>query len=312
MRLLTLVACIASCKACNPQISPNFDTSPDSDPEEETGDSTDSMVDTSPPPMCEQIEVEPNNNDGEATVIVREKEACGEFGGGLDLDFYEFETRTAGWLEIDVASAERGTAADVNLSMESDDGLQLTMQDGAGSADPYVLVPVPGPDTWFLILNEERVQGGEDDYEYFFHVSEAKAPFVADANELDEHDSWETAQPITVDELVYGTLENNDERDWYVLETPAEKVQLRAEITAHRMGSPLDAKLILWKLDKDTNELSDSWEEWADTNPFDVGLDPAFERTGGGGEVWYLQVLKSTGGTGPLYWYTIHISEVAE
>ena len=311
MRILSLLACFASCKACNPQVTPIFETGGDSGEREETGDSTDSVVDTAPPPLCEQVEVEPNDAGEDATVIAREREACGEFSGGLDLDWFEFETRAAGWIEIDIDAGERGSAADVNLSLVSEDDLALTIQDGAGSSDPYVLVPVPGADTWHLILNEERVQGGDEDFEYFFHVSEAKEPISYDGVEEEDHDGWETAQELAVGERVFAKIEETAERDWYVIHTPDDKTVLRAEVTAHRLGSPLDAKLVMWMESEEGGALADDWAEWTDTNPFDVGMDPAFERVGDG-DTWYLQVFKSTGGAGPLYWYTIEVNEVSE
>ncbi|HJN74465.1 MAG TPA: hypothetical protein QGF58_11080 [Myxococcota bacterium] len=312
MGLLSVLACWASCKACNPQVTPpRFDTSPDS-AGKESADSVDSR-DTAPPPMCAQPEQEPNNNDTEPTFIAREREACGEISQSFDLDYYEFETRTAGWIEIDVDAAERGSAADLVFGLGSEGGHALLAGKGAQSSDPYILVPVPGADTWRLAMAEQDPgQGADEGYEYFFHVSEAKSPITPDSVEVEDHGSWDLAQPIVLGEVVYATLVEGDERDWYVLTTPDAKVQLRAEIVAHRLGSPLDTRLVMWKTTKEGDSLKSSWEEWADTNPFDVGNDPAFERTGGGGEVWYLQVLEARNGTGELYWYTITVNEVSE
>lgn len=311
MPVLALLACWASCKACNPQVNPQFETARPETGEDETADTQDSVIDTAPPPLCEQVEEEPNNKQDEATPIRREAEACGEFTGGLDLDYYLFETRGAGWLEIDVDAGERGSSADVNLSLESEGGYRLTMQDGAGSADPYVLVPVAGEDSWYLTLNEERVQGDEEGFEYFFHVSEAKAPMTFDRVEAEDNDDWTTAEDLPIGEVIYGVIDDTSDRDWFKVTTPSAKGSLRVEVVAHRKGSPLDARMFLWKETKE-GELADEAEEMFETNPFDVGLDPAFERTGGGNEVWYLQVLRLEGGAGPLYWYTLSVTEVSE
>ncbi|MCP4807833.1 MAG: hypothetical protein GY884_21020 [Proteobacteria bacterium] len=308
MLLASFLGLQLGCTTCTPGI-PNIDTSK---PDNETGGDSqhDSEPDdTAPPPPCEQPEVEPNNNGGDATPIVLEKLACGEFTAGLDLDFYTAETTGSGWFEIDVDAGDMGSAANVLLSISNEDeDLKATQQASATSADPRMVVPLPAADTWTLILNEETAQGGESGYDYEFRFSQTKDPVTWDLVEDAGHGSWDAAQELDVGTTLFGTIEDVAERDWYVIHTPADKVDLSIEIVAHREGSPLDARFQIWMAED--GELKETPEASAYTHPTEPGADPALTKSAHD-ETWYLMVRYQDGGTGPLYWYTLTLEEVS-
>jgi hypothetical protein len=303
--LLLFLACTPSC--CQPSL--NLDETRDS-PVQDTQDTGDTgeTADTAPPPPCAQPEVEPNDLDSQANPIVLEEMACGEFtGGGLDLDWSTFETTAAGWLKIDVDAASRGSEANVNLSLESDGGVQVAMSvAGDGGADPYLVIPVEGADTWYLTLNEQEAQSGDEDYDYQFRASTTKTPVDIDRQESHDNDSWKDADPIELDESVYGTVSGPTDLDWFVLETPEGRQEIQLELVAHRAGSPLNARIEIWYAQiKDSTQLEDEPQAKVSTSDASPSFDPIFTHTSYDQRLWYIKVRVADGGTGPAYWYTL-------
>ena len=312
---------LIACKACDPGLPdpPKQDTA-----REDTGPVEESEpLDTSPPPACEQPEVEPNGTQANATDIEREELACGAFTAGLDLDFFAFETTSVGWYEIDVDAGEGGSAADTVLSLANlDEDLKLSVDKSATGTDPRVVIPLSEPDTWFLLLNEENAQGGDEGFEYEFRVSQTKEPATWDTVEDADHGTWQTAQELPLGTTVYGTLGESTERDWFVVHTPDYKTDVAIEVLAHRAGSPLDAQIQLFREVQDSDDASvvdtepedglvDDAFASATAHPTEPGWDPAKIRSAED-ETWYVRVRYEDGGTGPLYWYTITATEVTE
>ncbi len=301
---LLFLACTPSC--CQPTLNPVSQDTAELDSDSPV-DSIDSQ-DTAPPPPCAQPESEPNNLDSEADPVQREDLACGAFtGGGLDLDWYTFETTSPGWLKVDVDAASRGSEANVNLSMESDGGVQVAMSmAGDGGPDPYLVIPVQGADSWYLMFNEQEAQSGDEDYDYQFRVSTTKTPVDIDREESSDNDSWQDAQVIELDESIYGTVSEASDLDWFVLETPEGRQEIELQLIAHRAGSPLNARIEIWTTQaKDKTKLESEADVKVSTSDASPSFDPIFTHTSYDQRSWYIKVRVADGGTGPAYWYTL-------
>ena len=305
--LLLLLACVPSC--CQPNINPPVEDTHDERDSDSPVDSVDSE-DTAPPPPCEQPEVEPNDLDSQATPIVLEEQACGAFtGGGLDLDWFSFDTEHVGWLKVDVDAADRGSEANVSLNLESDLGVQAAMSmAGDGSADPLLVIPVTEADSWMLVLNEQEAQSGDEDYDYQVRASVTKTPVPIDREEKSNNEDFEDAQVLQLDEYVYGTVDEPSDLDWYVLQTPPGRNEIKLELLAHRHGSPLNGRIEIWYAHpKDDSKLSDEAERKVADSDFGPSMDPIFTHTSYDERTWYIKVRNAnTGGTGSAYWYVLH------
>lgn len=309
--VLALTACSAIRSCFTPSI-PNPPDSPDDSEENEesgsdTGDTT-PPVDTTPPPPCAQPEVEPNYSESTATAIVLEQYACGMFNDATDFDTFTFHA-PAGWLEVDVTAAERGSAAYPILTLESDDGLAASSTRSLNSTDPYLLVPLPSADDWVMRLTD-AYRGYGEEFDYEFKVSESKAPLEWSEFEIDDHDAIEESQEVSVGAPIFGYAQNSTDFDWYHLRTPPGRNLIRIAVHAHNYGSPMDARLQLYfaTLDESTSELTEVLQQTVDDNTQSNGLDPLLERVSDGDEDWYLKV-RYTPSTqfGELYWYVLDV-----
>jgi hypothetical protein len=319
---LLLGLALLGCQTCN-ACTPGTPAPPDTDPLEETGETgetadTQETADTSPPPPCAFPEEEPNYNFDEANLIQMEQYACGAFGTAYDFDVFEFEA-PAGWIEVDVDASERGSPAEPIMLMEQLDGEAVAVPDSALSSDPWVVLYADEPATWFVALTQGASFG--DDMTYRFMALQTKAPVVWDVDEGDNHTAAD-AMPLDWGERVMGRADSNTLSDWYRIEIPDQgddKVTLRFEVDAQRLGSPLDARFNLYRgtddpeLDADGDGVSDTRFRGATNDPETSSRDPITEYTTSGDEVVYVMIRHMSGeGYGPHYWYTFLVSEVVE
>lgn len=307
--MFLLEGCVKSCFQPGIPSDDRIDTQKEeSDPPDSPVDSKDSPVDTTPPPPCDQPEAEPNYNSAVANQVLMEYYACGTFETLADFDVFTFDMPEQNWLRIDVDAADRGSAAYPILTLDSDEGFTAGATRGPNSNDPYIVVPTPEADTWFVWLTDAQ-QGYGEGFTYRFMASSVKAPVSWTHSEIEGHDTLATAMPITEDMTVYGTADSATEFDWYSFKTPDERSSITVTINAHKLGSPLISRLMLYELDVDdagneVEKLINYWDESSST----ASLDPDFTLSNEGGETWYLKVrYLPTFQYGPLYWYTLDI-----
>lgn len=280
----------------------------ESDPPDSPVDSKDSPVDTTPPPPCEQPEVEPNYNTSVANEVLMEVWACGTFDTSPDFDVYRFTMAEQNWLRIDVDAADRGSPAYPVLTLQSDGGFSAGSTRGPNSNDPYLVIPTPEADSWYVWLTDAQASSGEA-FTYRWMASSVKAPVSWTHRETEGHSTIDTAMPITADMTVYGTIDSATEFDWYSFQTPAERSSITVRITAHKVGSPLISRLMLYEIETDGkgNPVEKLINYWDDSST-SASLDPDFTLSNEGGEVWYLKVrYLPTFQYGPLYWYILDI-----
>ena len=305
---------LASCNGCRPEIPPFVepDTQQDSDTDStETGDST--PVDTAPvlPPRCDFMEVEPNDQAAQAMAIAMEQWACGvmmpadpkhaPFG---DVDYFGFTAPEAGWVEVDVEAAARGSAADMQFIVYDDDD-SITVTDRYLSTDPLLRFPGAESMDYTVILGETSLLFGED-YAWYLLTSMVKAPVEWTFNETEPNDQYTAANPFTLGTTVYGTVGDAGDFDWYHVLTPKEATTIRFTMTAFKEGSPVDGQVILYATDG-TTKLHDERQ-----GQIEYDLDPWFEQRQEGAQDWYVQVRNEQEKGSRFHWYTLSIESVVE
>ncbi len=302
---------LLGCAACSACFQPNLDDveRDDSDEQEHSEEESglDSPPDTTPPPPCPQPEEEPNNNSGSAFPIEMESWACGLFESALDFDVYTFEMDEDGWLEVDIDAASRGSAADVILSLESEDGLTAAAYRGDESSDPRIVVPVPAG-TWEVWLNElSQDYGGDQDYHLLATVTKRPVSWNRNSEEFETPNNTNAdAMVLESGDVVWGVIDASTAFDWYVWQSPndGEKHLLRVSITAMSEGSPLNPRLQRYDLDAQGEVQSFPTESW-DSDPNSASMDPKVELHGTDQDIYMKVRHTPTTQTGELYWYVL-------
>lgn len=314
MRLAFLVF-LAGCNGCRPSIPPveNPDTQDPTDSDTtETGDSTVS-TDTGPelPPRCDFAEVEPNDQAAQAMSMPMEKWACGvmmpadpkhaPFG---DVDYFAFTTPEAGWVEVSVEAARRGSSADMQaIVYDADDSITVT--DSYLSTDPLLRFPGSAAADYTVILGETSLAFGED-YDWYLLTSMIKAPVEWTFNETEPNDSFSEGNTFVPGDTVYGTIDHAGDFDWYHVVTPKEATTLVFTMNAFKAGSPVDGQVALYATDGTTLLHDDR------RGQIEYDLDPWFEQRQTEANDWYVLVRNEQDKGSHFHWYTLSIEAVVE
>ena len=315
---LMLFACTCT-RSCGAPVAVNpdsGDTSGDTAVDTaETGETGETAVDTAPPPMCAQVEVEPNDHVTEPFAIGLTQWSCGTFHDPEenDWDYLTFDlersTTAAGptWLEIDVDAANRASVADVEMIVYGDDHEPFLVEDFDRGTDPFVVFPVHEEGTWDLALYDKYAGSGED-HGWYLRVLVGKQPVNWNAVEAEPNDSLSDDLLFVTDGTkVFGDTSDNYDLDWYAF-TPAEGQEfLTVSVLANNFGSPLDARLAIYnsvgtKLEAASQGVGDSY----DKDPvISVALDPD--------EAYTLSVrIDADQGGGSAFWYVLDVAVTDE
>lgn len=304
--MLVLGAC-RGCSACEPGIP----TDPgDDDPRTDTEQPVDTHdtappEDTALPPPCAQPEVEPNDAITEANEIEREEWACGTFGSGSDYEWLVFPGDTASWFRVEVEAAAIGSAANVSLYLtDAEFSFYALVEDSAASEDPWVVFPSAGVDAYYLYLYEDDEGWGED-FEWELMASETKISLTWDLEEEETNDTPSEAMEFEAGNVVYGTIGEESDYDWYHFTTPETKWVVTWTVEAYGSGSPANTRLALYDstIIDDPDNADPLERAFTDTSSYDS--DPRLEYSGEGVADYYLLIKESDENAGPLYWYTL-------
>lgn len=298
---------LIGCNGCRPQLPNTDDDTPPVDTHEETGDSQETApIETGVdlPPRCDHLEVEPNSTLYEVQPLIMEEWLCGGFQTAPsppgDIDFFSFTTTESGWLKVSVEAAQRGTSADAQFQLIDADN-SLTAFDGYLTTDPTVVVPVPIPQAFTLLLGETSYLCG-DDYGWAALVSMAKQPVEWTFSESEPNDLAVSANEFTLGGTVFGTVGRADDYDWYHIVTPADATSLTFRVDAFAYGSPLDTTVLLY--DTDGSTLLDAGY----VGEVDYDRDPYFNYKQTEANDWYLLVKNAGSGGSAYHWYTLTIT----
>jgi hypothetical protein len=333
-RIFILVALMfKSCYACLTISPPGASTpSPPDTATNDTGEDTDEPEDTGdtggeiPEPFCQQNEVEPNNSEGAAQLIVPESWMCGEIGEDNDNDYFEFSYNDSGWVGIDVVAAEIGSFADLSLSFyDEDNDYTAFSQMQMGSTDPMFLAPVPEGLDWYIKLNDQEGAWGEHN-QWQMLIYAAKAPVTWDTEEIEPNNRIDAGQTVEIGQSLFGLMGGetgdatiNDTSDWYYINVPAGSVgRLVVSMDGWKFGSPMDTDLHLYSPTKMASIISGvdataSKKAYVGDNRYD--LDPilsyTFSETTETG-VWALRVLSAGPDATPFGWYVMTVNFEAD
>lgn len=310
--VLALVAALWGCQ-CQPQIP-----TPPEDTETTTTGETANTGDTAPPPPCAVPEVEPNDNLDAPNVLVLEKQACGQIGQPLDLDWWSFSLTEDHWVEIEL-EAGNGSIADMSILLTAEgETWAAARADDPGSRDATLRFPAPAG-TYVLNASDQNFDGG-DRYDYDLLVSEAKPPVEWSDEEAEPNDDQAGANVATAGAAIWGVMDGNGilpDYDWFQVAVPTGKHTLSVDVVAYAEGSAADLTVYLYDaaLDKlpagckdPCPQDSPACVECAITGG--VGgeaLDPIGAYESEGGEIVYVQVLEATNREGPAGWYVLTI-----
>jgi hypothetical protein len=310
---LMLIAC-TGCRTCGTPVATTDDSST-TDTQDSALDTADTgeTGDTAPPPMCAQIEEEPNDHKTEAYEITHTWWSCGAFEDPdeNDWDYLTFTIDREGgvsdtWIEIDVDAADRASVADPELIVYGPEGDGFLVEDFNRGTDPYVVFPVSEDGTWDLALYDKYAGNGED-YTWYLRVLEGKQPLEWDHEEVEPNDSLGDPLPTLLDgERAFGVISETYDLDWYQFMPEEGQEYLTLHILANNFGSPLDARLAVYnsagtKLEAATQGIGDSYDKDPSVS---IPLDPA--------ELYYISVRlesdESTQVGGSAYWYVLEVA----
>jgi hypothetical protein len=312
---LMLIACNLT-RACGTPAGTGGDTATvDSDSATDTTETveTGETADTAPPPMCDQIELEPNDYRIDASPIAMTPWACGTFydPDENDFDYLTFDLvrgNAAGptWLEVAVEASNRASVADPELIVYGPDDEPFLVEDFNRGTDPYVVFPVEEDGTWDLGLYEKYAGSGED-YAWFLRVLIGKQPVDFDDVEVEPNDSTnDSLAHLSDGDRVFGTVGETYDLDWFIFQSQPDQDFLTVSVLANNYGSPLDARLAVYNsaggtLEVATQGIGDSY----DKDPVvSVAIDPS--------ESYYITVRidtdRSTQVGGRAYWYVLDLA----
>ncbi len=295
---------VAGCQ-CRPE--PSVPTPADtSEPQPDTAG-----MDTAPPPPCDWPESEPNNSDEQADMLPLEAQACGVFGAPADSDFWSFPVTEETWLGIRVDAAENGSFANPSVLLSGDDGLAVLRDDGSETADIHLLFPTD-PRVYTLIVLEQSGQGDDNDRWFYDLIATVqKAPIEWTESEVEPNDAIadvELSNPVLSGDVVFGVLEDNDDRDLFRIDVPPGRHELTVSVLGFDLGSPADTELLL----KDATGASPGCGPDNDACVFERGVqgferDPVLTFSSDGDESLYVRVQAEDGRGSAVHWYALDV-----
>jgi hypothetical protein len=293
-----------ACNGCQPKLPyvlpPDDDTSSDDTADTDTATDTDT-IDTSLPPLCDLVEVEPNDQE-HPQALPMEQWMCGAFLVVGDQDVFDVAPNGGGWVQIEVEAAERGSNADPEINIADSTGQTARKSGGYLTTDPTLVFPTDGPEPYSLVLFENNFLSG-DDYSWRMRASTAKAPVEWDYTEIEPNDAWADAQPLVVGQTVYGVISESNDFDRYVLTTPYDHDQnVVFNVTAYKQGSAANLKLQLY------DDPEGQYIHTKDYGQNDYDLDPWMQWRTDDAEDLYLLVRDEGDGGSRFYWYILEVT----
>lgn len=293
---------LTACNGCEPELPrPDQDEDRQDTDEPDDTDSGGGDTDTGPPPLCDVEEIEPNNSAPQA--LPMEEWACGTFDSYVDPEWFGFETSQAGWVQVEVQAAARGTSADAQIQLIGDEGSAVLL-DGYLTTDPKIVFPAPEPAAYEFVLGETRNGYGED-YGWWAMATLVKAPVEWNAEEAEPNDVLAEANAFTLGDTVFGTIEEAGDFDWYVLTfgPGSQKITFNVEAFVH--GSPANLKIELY--DAEGTLLRTDYAGEIDYDP-----DPWFEKRVVTDTAWYVLLRTEDDRGSPFHWYTLSVISTPE
>ncbi len=290
---------LAACNACRPGLPPGPSDDGRADTSSPPGDTAESGVDSAPPARCDVEEREPNDTPGDAQSLAMELWACGRYDRIGDSDWFHVTSGQAGWVAVDVQSADRGSGADAQLQVVPDVGLPAVVAGSYLRTDPRVVFPTDAPGGWsFGVTQATRV--GSDDVGWFAMASQVKAPVTWTDDEAEPNDDVATAQAFPLGGTVFGHADAIGDRDWYVFTTPAQETSWTFEVDAVQFGSLADTKLTLARADGTVVRVDH-------LGHIDYDPDPWFETRLTANTTYTVMMRTESDAGGPFHWYTLSI-----
>jgi hypothetical protein len=308
--LLTMMGCRAFIGCAGDLPSDPVDDKPepiDTGPvETDSGDTA--PVDTGPPPLCEWPEEEPNSTAGQAQPLPLETWACGTLETQGDFDVFRFSIEQPGWVKVWVRGQDLGTSSNLQLTLD-DAAYDYTtlVTSSPDSLDPVLLFPVYEPITLYATIADQFYGYGED-YIWQLIASEAKAPVLWTASEVEPNDGIQDGLLINSTDRIFGIIDAGSDADWFTFEVPqGAESQISAHIEAWNYGSPINARITLYDGSESRVASSNMGENSYDLDPqmtYSVSAEDASEDT-----TWGIKVAPREGSGGGLaYWYVLEVT----
>lgn len=298
---------LVSCRACvDPELPSNHDDDDDSQKEDSQdspvdSEDSDSPPDSGPPVFCTMEEPEPNGTLQEAMAIPMESWVCGNIDQVADADFYSLTTTEPGWITIDLQAASRGSFADMDLAI-TDGDRTVTVFDGYLSTDPRIVFPADVPGTYLGWVSEHDPLQSGDSYTWFMRASLSKPAIGWSREEVETNGpAQENAEPLLLEERIFGTISDSEDIDWFHITTPADATAVILDIEAYSLGSPLNTSLVIRDAEGDI-------VKWVTSGEIDYDLDPHAEIKTEGAQDWYLQVFNPDEKGSRFHWYTLVVT----
>ena len=175
-----------------------------------------------PPP--EGVEKEPNDTAGQANPLTFGAARTGLLTEGTDADTYRFTLVTQEHIRLTVTPPDDGSLQ-VRVSWE--DGLDIGRRRyGNRGNTPYVLDTILQPGDYLVRLAAE--QASDSPYTVLL---EGRDPFEP-LTDLEPNDAADLASPVPPTLVLRGTVEANDDEDWYALPKLAADTGLKIERAA--------------------------------------------------------------------------------
>lgn len=297
--LLTLLLFVAGCQCQSSLPTDDDGGTAGTDAPKETGETGDPVE-----KPCDNPELEPNNAQGESSVLPMEVESCGTFGAPGDFDFWSFETTMSSWIAVRLRTESLGSYADPAMTLSSDQGDAAQVAFGLQTRDRQLIFPAKAA-KFSLLLTEEQSQGAEDDrYAYELIASVVKPPINQTANEVEPNDGKAQANLILDGSLTWGVLQKSSDSDWYRIEVPAGKHQVSVVVRGFALGSAADTVMFLYTEDLEPIPSGCSDCGYAD-GPQGWEPDPTLSYASIGDETLYLRVSEEFNRGGTPFWYVL-------
>ncbi len=299
--LFGLVACTYTFPNPKPPDANESRTDSDSTESDAPTDSDTGSTSTAPT-RCDLLETEPNNSVEDIQTLPTEIWACGDFLAPADADFFEFVTPDDGWMEVTVAAADRGSAADVQVNLY-DASTSVYMSDGYLTSDPNIVFPVSAGDVFGAIFAEHTLLYGET-YFWYSRVSQVKPPVEWTRGEVENNDAIEVAEPFIDGDVVMASMGAAGDFDWYAYTPPDLATAVTYQIKSASYGAPTDLTLLRYDAEGDQVGVTYSGSIPYDPDPYYVEryteADPAEPR--------FIQIKDASGRGSRFAWYLLEIT----
>ena len=307
MFLSLLFACSACVSCVELPLDKSEEQQPSNEPAEDSPplDTADDTAENFDPPPCPVMEIEPNGTYDDAQYIPMETWFCGEFSEPVDLDVFEFDFPEEGWLKVWIRAQDLGSTADTLVSIKNGSNTALSTFYGE-STDPVLIVPVKEGMTISAAIQEQYNGFGENHFwEALF--TQVKPPIEYNMTETDaSNNGMADGQYVESEDRVFGIIENNYDRDWYLLELPEGTHKMTLSIEANQFGSPIDAMIYLYPpealIDPET-----SYTKYRNHGLNPNSTDPYLTYTTDKAGTWGIQIKTFNNSGSDFYWYVLDV-----